>query len=186
VICLNLIQSADSTILLFIQDHMRNPVLDPVMFFFSVIGNAGFLWIALSVFLMLTKKHRRAGFDLLLCVAVCYILNDFLIKNLVQRERPFLCISELCVLLDRFSASDSWSFPSGHTCSSFAAAYALTKSFGKYGSLFYIPAVFISLSRLYVGGHYPSDVLAGALIGTVGSIVVYALRVRYIRLKPKS
>lgn len=181
-----LLYSIDSGILLFIQDSIRNSVLDPIMTFFSVIGNAGALWIALAILLMINKKYRRIGFDVLLCVALCYIINDFAVKNTIQRVRPFLAVDGLEFMLGSWSLSETWSFPSGHTCSSFAAAYALTMGFGKKGALFYIPAFFISFSRLYIGVHYPSDVLAGALIGTLGSIGIYKLSQKYIRLRKVS
>jgi undecaprenyl-diphosphatase len=177
----DILQQADSSVLLFLQEHVRNPILNPVMFFFSVIGNAGLIWIALSICLILYKKTRRQGFILLVCIAICYVLNDILIKNLVQRARPYLLIDELEVLLKRFSASKSWSFPSGHACSSFAAAFALRKSFGKTGALFYIPAILISLSRMYIGVHYPSDIICGAIVGTIGSAAVYYIIMRVSR-----
>ena len=177
------ISSADSSVLLFLQDHVRNPILNPVMIFFSVIGNAGFIWLVLSIYLMLTKKHRRKGFLLLICIALCYVLNDFLIKNLIQRTRPYHYIDELDVLLKRFSASTSWSFPSGHACSSFAAAFALKSGFGKNGALFYVPAVLISVSRVYIGVHYPSDVICGAIVGTIGSAAIVFLMGRFYRYR---
>ncbi|NLO48610.1 MAG: phosphatase PAP2 family protein [Clostridiales bacterium] len=179
----NLISSTDSSVLLFVQDHVRNPILNPVMIFFSVIGNAGFIWLVLSVYLIVTKKHRQKGFLLLICITLCYVLNDFIIKSLIQRPRPFLYIDELDVLLKRFSASSSWSFPSGHACSSFASAFALYRGFGKKGALFYIPAVLISFSRVYVGVHHPSDVVCGAIVGTIGSAVIVFLIGRFYRYR---
>lgn len=177
------IQSIDTGILLFIQENIRNSILDPILFFFSIINNSGAFWIALSVLLIITKKYRRIGFDLLLCLAFGYLINNILLKNAIHRVRPFNTIDELELMLGALSDSGGWSFPSGHTCSSFASAYALTRGFGKKGALFYIPAVLISFSRLYIGAHYPSDVLTGAVIGTLTAILIYAMSKKYIRFR---
>lgn len=177
------ISAADSGILLFIQEHVRNFILDPIMFFFSVIGNKGTVWILTAVLLLVISKYRKTGLITLLCLAAGFVVCNLLIKNSVQRIRPFIAIEELEHLMGTLADADSWSFPSGHTCSSFAAAYALTRGLGKKGGLFYILAAAISLSRLYIGVHYPSDVLAGAVIGTLVSVLIHAAANRLVRPK---
>lgn len=172
--------SLDKAVLLFVQETLRCPVLNWIMVFFTTIGDAGVLWLALGLGLFLFRKTRRAGFDLILAVAVCWLINDPLIKNLVARPRPFTQIPGLEVLV---ALPGSFSFPSGHACSSLAAAFALRWGLGKKGGLFYIPALLIALSRIYVGVHYPSDVLAGALLGTLGAFLVCALSRRFIHWK---
>lgn len=174
------IQSIDTVLMLFIQNDLRCGVLNGIMVFFSTLGNAGIVWIALSILMMITKKYRAAGFDMLLCIALCYCLNDLLIKNLVCRPRPFVTIPELTTLV---SQPSSYSFPSGHACSSFAAAYSLTRSQGRRGGWFYIPASLIALSRPFVGVHYVSDVLVGAAVGTAGSAAVMFVRTKYFKFK---
>jgi undecaprenyl-diphosphatase len=126
------------------------------------------VWIALSVVLMLFKKHRKLGFSILVCIAAAWLVNDGVIKNLVCRTRPFDTVPGLEVLVSKPS---SFSFPSGHACSSFCAAFVITRMRGKKGALVYIPAALIALSRIYVGVHYPSDILVGAIIGTVSGAV---------------
>ena len=170
----------DRTILLFVQDHIRCAFGNAIMIFFTSIGDAGLLWLALGLILFLFRKTRRVGFDLILAVAVCWLINDPLIKNLVQRPRPFVWIPELQTLVAR---PGSFSFPSGHACSSLAAAFALRWGFGKKGGWFYVPAVLIALSRIYVGVHYPSDVLVGALWGTLGAFFVCFFSRKYIHWK---
>ncbi len=167
---LETIQSMDEAVMLFIQDSLRFPALDYIMKFFSVIGNAGICWFVLAIGLMITKKYRRQGFNIVLAIAVCYFFNDIIIKNLVCRPRPFLTIPELTTLV---SGPTSWSFPSGHACAGFAAAYTLTRDFKRRGAISYVFAVIIGVSRPYVGVHYLSDVLVGAAVGTLGSVLAY-------------
>ena len=83
-------------------------------------------------------------------------------------------------MLSRFFASDplsprpaSYSFPSGHTSSSFAAALILTLRHKKIGWLAYIPAVLIAFSRIFLFVPYPTDVLAGILLGTLAALLTY-------------
>jgi len=166
------IQNIDARILLYIQDFIRTPVLTGLLVFFSLIGNNGLVWIALGLVLLIPKKTRLGGFHMLLCLLAAYIVNDLIIKMLVARIRPYDVIDGLTILVKPLS---SYSFPSGHANSSFAAALALTLAFGKRGALAYIPAVLIAFSRCYVGVHYPSDVLVGMLMGTLVALITYRL-----------
>ena len=172
------LQSFDANALLYIQDFLRTPFLTVIMVFFSRIGDSGIIWIVTGLVLLVPKSTRRGGFDVLICLLVAYLINDCVIKVLVERIRPYEVINGLTILVPPES---SFSFPSGHTNSSFAAALALTLAFGKAGALAYIPAVLIAFSRCYVGVHYPSDVLAGMLVGTLVSLAVYMLLRRYIK-----
>ena len=93
------------------------------------------------------------------------IINNHIIKNLVQRPRPFVTFTDIQILIPTPS---EFSFPSGHTASSFAAAAVFYRFLPKQLG---IPAVvlagLIGFSRLYVGVHYPTDVLAGMLMGVL-------------------
>jgi undecaprenyl-diphosphatase len=171
-----LIQSLDSGALLCIQTQLRAPFLTGLMVFFSLIGNSGICWILTGLVLLIPKKTRLGGFFMLICLLAAYVVNDFLIKALVARARPYDAVPGLEILVAPLS---SYSFPSGHANSSFAAAIALALAFGRRGALAYIPAVLIAFSRCYVGVHYPSDVLAGMLVGTLVSLAVFLLLRRY-------
>ena len=175
---IELIQNFDTSALLYIQDYLRSPILSAVMVFFSTIGNVGILWIALGLVLLIPKRTRRGGFDLLICLAAAYIVNDLIIKEIVARVRPYDAIEGLTILVKPLS---SFSFPSGHANSSFAAAMALTLAFGKKGAWAYIPAALVAFSRCYVGVHYPSDVLAGILVGTLVAWGTFLLLKKYVK-----
>jgi membrane-associated phospholipid phosphatase len=175
---LNAIQNMDAATLLFIQDHLRCGFLNAVMKAASFLGTAGTLWIALAVILLLVRRTRREGLELALCLALPWLLTEYLMKNLIARPRPYLTVEGLVPLIAPLS---SFSFPSGHACSSFAAATALALIFrGRGGGWAFIPATLIAVSRVYLGVHYPSDVLAGAAVGALGAWGVLVLIRRYI------
>ena len=180
---LQTIQNIDTSILLSLQDSLRSGVLNAVMIFFTYLGNGGALWLILAAVFMATKKYRYFGFSIFFCVAVCWIMSDPVLKNIVQRPRPVFAIEGLSALT---AIPSSYSFPSGHACSSFAASYVIVRQFGRRGAWIYLVAACIAFSRIYVGVHYPSDVIAGALLGTFLSVPVYRFRIRFIRFPKPS
>jgi undecaprenyl-diphosphatase len=176
---LQLIQNIDSAVVLFVQNNLRGGLLDAVMVFFTTLGNAGLIWIFSAFVLLFTKKHRYRGFLILMCVGVAFAVNNLLIKNLVMRPRPYETLTALTALV---KYPVGYSFPSGHACSSFAAAFAVTRGYGKRGAWIYVVATIIAVSRVYVGVHYPTDVLVGAVIGTAAAAGTYVFADRHLKL----
>lgn len=169
---MDFILKMDFTVLNFIQENIKNAVLDPAMLILSYIGEAGAVWIFAGVILLLFRKTRAAGVMVLAALAIYGLAGELGIKHLVARPRPFLVNTDAAV--NGFAPS-SYSFPSGHTGTSFAAAYVLYSRFGKrwYGAVIpYALALIIAFSRLYNYVHYPSDVLAGMVLGTVVAVIV--------------
>ena len=163
----------DAEILRFVQESIRFPALTAVMRFFSTIGDMGLVWILLGLVLVCIRRTRRGGIDMLCALTVEFVLCDLVIKRLAARARPYLSLEWLELLVHEEA---SFSFPSGHSASSFACAAALTCAFGKKGALAFIPAALIALSRIYVGVHYPSDVLIGAVLGSAAIAVLIDAR----------
>ena len=157
--------------LLFIQNHLRSETLDPIVIAITNLGNAGIFWIVLSVILLFPKKTRRAGILSLLALLGSLCVTNFLLKNYVARVRPYEVVRGLQCLIP---AQKDWSFPSGHASASFASAVVIYKSCHRgIGVPALIFAFAISLSRLYVGVHYPSDVIAGMIIGTLIALILF-------------
>lgn len=155
--------------------------LDIVMPLVTALGDYGLLWIAAGLLLSFTSKYRRHGILLLGTLLLATLLGEGLLKHLVERERPFAAagITELLI-----STPHGYSFPSGHTMSSFAAATVLLYTKKSWGAAGYCAAGLIGFSRLYLGVHYPSDVLAGALLGIILATSVMQFY-RYLRKKQR-
>ena len=172
---LQYIVELDGRILLFIQEFLRFEWLDPIVLFITALGNAGALWIVLAALLLVQKKYRNVGFAVTVSLLLGAVVTNLCLKNWICRPRPYTMIPELHALV---TARD-WSFPSGHSTSSIAAAVViLLRLPKKMGIPIFILAVLICLSRLYVGVHYPTDVLAGVMIGMVSAIAAIKLTER--------
>ena len=153
---------------LYALQDIHNPVLDKVMVFVSALGNAGIFWIAVGLLLLITKRYRRGGAQMLVAMAVTFIIGNLILKNLVARERP--CWIDREVLLLMASPSD-YSFPSGHSMNGFAGSVSLLCIDKRIGIPAVILAAVIAFSRLYLFMHFPTDVFAGIVIGLVIALI---------------
>lgn len=159
----------DENILLWIQSNMRSDVLTPTFRFITTLGNVGAIWILVTVFFLIFSKTRRTGFGCATALLTSLVFNNLILKNLVARVRPYDVIEGLIALIPH---PHDFSFPSGHTAASFAAASVIFVMLPKkYGICALILATLIAFSRLYLGVHYPTDVLFGMLSGTVIGVV---------------
>ena len=160
----------DGGILLWIQDFLRCALLDPIMTVYTQLGNAGILWIVLSVVLLCIPKTRKAGFVSLLAMLLGLLCTNVVLKHLVGRTRPWLVVEGLVHMVEEH---DPNSFPSGHTCAAFAAASAWCRTLPKRWMkiVAVVMAALMGFSRLYVGVHFPSDVLAGAALGVIAAFL---------------
>ncbi|TML94046.1 MAG: phosphatase PAP2 family protein [Actinobacteria bacterium] len=151
--------------------HHRTGWLNPVFEGLSWAGRLGLLWIALALLLSVLWRRWGVLFMTLFAVAV----SDWLamgLKALVDRPRPPLRYVEPKVLVP---LPHDASFPSGHAATSFAAATMLSFASPRLAPIFYLLATAVAFSRVYVGVHYPLDVIGGAALGTL-----VALGVRYV------
>ncbi len=162
------INSLDQRILLLIQQYMRSGTLDSLMVFFTRLGNWGLVWIFLAGALLIYPKTRHTAVLTLTALFLTFLMGEAFLKNLIQRPRP---IDETIRTL-LFHLPVTYSFPSGHAASSFAAAGVLAKHFRQHAILLYGLATVIAFSRVYLTLHYPSDLLAGLLLGLACSLMV--------------
>lgn len=157
------ILNADSNLLLFIQEAIRNPVLTPIFTVITTLGNGAVIWILISMGLLSSRKTRKTALMCAVAMLVSLVINNLALKNIVGRSRPYDMIQGLVPLVGK---PMDYSFPSGHTASSFAAAWVLYRRLPKrFGIPALVLAGLIGVSRLYVGVHYPTDVLAGLISG---------------------
>lgn len=173
----------DGSILLFIQELLRNPVLTPIMKVITTLGNNGLIWILLTLLFLAVPKTRRVGYMLTAALLGTLIVNNIILKNLVARTRPYEVVEGLTYLVKK---PTDFSFPSGHAGCAFAAAGIMFRSLPKkYGVPSLVLAILISFSRLYVGVHYPSDVLFGVLSGILISYLAETIVEKYFLKRVK-
>lgn len=155
----------DARILLWLKESFAHPLLDSIMIFISALGDGGFFWIILGVLFLLAgrkeKLWQKRGLFLLFSLAANAVVCNLILKPWVNRIRPYDLLG-YAILIPPVGDP---SFPSGHTSASFAAAAAICAMNKKWGVIAYVFAALMGFSRLYLGVHFPLDVLAGAAIG---------------------
>ena len=143
--------------------NLRTPIGDVVVPLITRLGDAGIIWIILTVLLLIIPKTRKTGVIMMAALLVDVLLCNVFIKNLVARTRPFDVNTAVQLLVAK---PRDYSFPSGHTAASFASVTALYLAREKkMWKAALVLAVLIALSRLYLYVHYPTDVLGGMLLG---------------------
>jgi len=171
-----------------------NAFFDTFFAWITKLGDSGIFWIVLGLVFCLFRKTRKAGAVVLAALVLDVALTNGLLKNVFARPRPY--DSPNADFADAFRSyfdfigagkvekPNDFSFPSGHTAASFAGAIA--GMFAVYGKpaiqklkpftwILLVLAILIGFSRIYLGVHYATDVLFGALIGTVCAAAAYVL-----------
>ena len=167
--------SFDLSVFQWIQG-IQNDFLDALMVGVTTLGNAGVVFIVLGLVLLFTKKYRKAGLAVLVALLVMLLCNDLFLKEFFARVRPFNLFQSNpekyavwgteYIYPELVYKPSSYSFPSGHTSSSFSAAVAIFRNLPKkYSFAAIILASLIAFSRLYLYVHYPTDVLASVVLG---------------------
>ena len=166
---LETIYMLDTQILLWIQDTLRQPALNPFMKFLTSLGDSGSIWIFLALFCLFFHKTRKGAKAMLIALLLSFLVNNLILKRLFGRIRPYDVIEGLTILIHK---PGEFSFPSGHTASSFGAATAFYLNMNKkWGAVAICLAAAIGFTRMYVGVHYPTDVLGGMVSGIFTGIL---------------
>ena len=146
--------------------QLRRPWLDDVMLLASALGAAGFIWWSTALITMVFPNRRAAAWRLILVVAFSYALNDFVLKPLFDRDRPFVADSTITVI---DAKPITRSFPSGHAAMAVAGAIAGSQMLAGSAWFWWPLAAVTAVSRIYIGVHWPSDIVAGAFIGVAAA-----------------
>jgi undecaprenyl-diphosphatase len=156
----------DESLLRAMRTRGHSPAVEGAARALGKTGNNGAIWLALGVVLALADPAHREAWLICAALAPVAIGLNFAVKLVVKRPRPVLE-----GLPPLGGAPSSLSFPSAHATSSFAVATAMTRV-DSLGALAFLLALALSLGRPYLGMHYPSDVLAGALLGVALGLIV--------------
>lgn len=149
------------------------------MLLLSFVGRRGGIWLVLGALLAFRRRSAAQGvWQMVLAIGCAALLTDGLMKPAVGRLRPFESDPAIRVIDTR---PETRSFPSGHASMACAGAYALARVWPEARMVLWTLAALIGFSRIYVGVHYPLDVLAGALIGVVCAAFVVGGSIWYDR-----
>lgn len=161
---MNTIIAWDYTVLKWISENLVHDSITFFMKFITFLGDSGMIWIIIALLCLLRPSTRRCGWSMIGALILSLVIGNLTIKPLVARLRPFQQYPDLTSLIP---PPGEYSFPSGHSSSSFAAAMACFTNHKKAGIPALILAALIAFSRLYVCVHFPTDVLAGSLLGAL-------------------
>ncbi|MCL4339344.1 phosphatase PAP2 family protein [Patescibacteria group bacterium] len=174
----------DRDFFILINHLPHNLFLDYFFAFFSGLGTWGLVWVLiLSVLVVWEEIEDKKGlWALIFSIVFILIFVESGIKNIVRRLRPEMTIPSTIVVFD---LEHSYSFPSVHSTIAFAAAYIMAKEHKRWAAYYYILAILIAFSRIYLGKHYPSDVLAGAVLGSLIGFFFLNFVKKYMYAKAK-
>jgi undecaprenyl-diphosphatase len=161
----------DARLFLAINHLPHNRWLNGFFYFFTVTFKAGLGWYVMMALATIFKPRKgiRAIRNIVLPLSVASTLVEFPVKAFFRRRRPFIDFVNSTVIGKK---PGSWSFPSGHSASSFAGAWLLSREFPRQRPLFFLLAATVAFSRIYLGDHYPGDVLSGSLSGVAFAEIV--------------
>lgn len=169
----------DQTLFLFLNHLPHDEFLNTLALVLSGVGTAGLVWFVIGAWLFLREEKKDRWFfaPLLSAGTASWLLVEKVLKPWIARSRPGLEAGAI-VLGD---GGNGYSFPSGHATIAWAMAVVLSRKEPKWRWIFYLLAILISFSRIYIGKHFPLDVVAGGLLGwgigkalTISSLSAYA------------
>lgn len=174
---MNIITNLDFQLTNFISSLIpHNQFFNYLFAFFSLRGNSIFIWVIVIILVLVFEERKNPGISkkdirfislFIISFVVASIISQILIKNIVKRPRPCTNSNYFQLVSTNFNCPLDYSFPSSHAATAFAAATVISAFDKKRKWLYFIIAILISLSRIYLGYHYFFDVAAGGLLGWI-------------------
>ncbi len=163
-------QNIDVSFFYFINKTLANPLTDKVMPFITEGNNWFLVYIVLLGWLFIKggAKGRVAVVMVLLLVTVTDQVNSFIIKDFFHRIRPCNVLPNVHLLVN---CTDSFSFTSSHAINNFGAATLLSYFYKNFRYVLFTTATLVALSRVFVGVHYPFDIICGGLLGVIAALI---------------
>ncbi len=157
----------DISLFYFINNSLANPLFDSIMPFITELHNIWWLYVIAILVSTYNHKERTTTFVVFVLLIVAVGLTDWInsiyLKEIFTRPRPCHTLSDVHLLVP---CGSGYSFPSSHAANNFAIIAFLVGVRGRYIPYISFFCVSVALSRIFVGVHYPSDVLGGGLVGT--------------------
>lgn len=172
---INVLSKSDIRLFYIINKRVKCKLLDRIM---PVITNlAGpMVVIPITLFLYVFSNQnmilKKMSLEAMLSLSASHLVVQAL-KHAVSRERPAFVLNDVYTFKDFYD----YSFPSGHTTAAFSLAVSTFLFYQPLGILLIFLAIMVGISRMYIGVHYPSDVLTGAVLGTVFPFVIHSILV---------
>ncbi len=163
----------------FLNGAIKNPFLDALMPLITFLGDRNFAFLLCALFLILWKRDKKRFAIILLTSLLVTIGLVELLKHIINRPRP---VEVLTNVIWTGNIRSGLSFPSAHTAVGFVLASALSSAYKKLLVPLFFIATLVAISRIYLGVHYPSDVLAGAAIGTITAYAVTKILDKFNRI----
>lgn len=164
----------------FVIENFHNDTVTAIMRFITGLGNFGFIWILTAAVFIIIPKTRKTGFTMAVSLIIILITVNVILKPLIGRARPFEIDSDILKNI-LISLPADGSFPSGHTAAAFGAATAAFCCNKRIGSILYIMAALMGVSRLYFAVHFPTDVIGGIVIGVAAGIISYKISAKKVK-----
>ncbi|MBD3380023.1 MAG: phosphatase PAP2 family protein [Candidatus Omnitrophica bacterium] len=163
-----MLQNMDIAIFRFFNSAAHFPLLDRAMPYITEIGSGEMIFAVAVVMLLFVGKKKNVLCGIVLMAGSTFAYNTgHILKGVIQRPRPFMVLTDVELLIK----AGGFSCPSNHSTMAFTAAAVLSRYFGK-AYIFFTLAAIVGISRIYLGVHYPSDVVFGALLGTaIGTLL---------------
>jgi len=172
---LKFIVNLDTALFYFINHNMRNKYFDILMPILTNPKNFYIIFLIIWFLMVFSSKYRYriAGWAIIIGVSISDIISSRILKHLILRPRPYEVLPDVYKLV----SSAGPSFPSSHAVNSFTVATLIMLFFKNpvYTTIAYIIAFLSAFSRVYVGVHYPLDVISGAIIGVILGIGFYKI-----------
>jgi undecaprenyl-diphosphatase len=179
------LQSIDTYLFYMINKGWSNPFFDKLMPLITEVESWILIYLFGFYFLFFKsgKKGRITAIALILTIVITDQFNSTILKELFGRIRPCHILTDINLLV---GCGGGKSFPSSHAANNFAAAMVITYFFKKNYIPFYIIAALVALSRVYVGVHYPIDIIGGAIVGSIiGFLVSFLVQFSIDKFSPK-
>jgi undecaprenyl-diphosphatase len=175
----------DAKLFLAVNHLPHNRWLNGVFYFYTFTFSGGLGWYVMMALAILVDPRRgiRVACNTILPLSTASSLVEYPIKTFFRRRRPFINFIQAIVIGKK---PGSWSFPSGHSASAFAGAWLLSHDFPGQRPLLFLIATLVAFSRIYLGDHYPGDVVSGSLSGIAIAEVVRRVQRAFIQEPPNA